>query len=98
MKNHLKIVFLATLACLASSFRGKAFQRVFGRERVALSQPSSATHHDTSSILTLARGGDEIAPEGVTLQGTVHAEDLYLPGLLDTLIIRSKVVSNIVSL
>jgi hypothetical protein len=103
MKNDLTVVLLAAAACVVSSYRGKsAFQRAAGAflgGRFSSQQPHGTVlagdHEDFSiaSILAVGRGGTE-PPEGVTLQGTTHAEDLYLPGLLDTTIVRSKSVRS----
>lgn len=103
MKNDLTVVLLAAAACVVSSYRGRAFfQRgAFGGRGFSSQQHVSGVgdlQHDVdssiaTSILAVGRGGTE-PPEGVTLQGTTHAEDLYLPGLLDTTIVRSKSVRS----
>jgi hypothetical protein len=44
------------------------------------------------SVWTVLRGGAEDAD--ISLHGTVHADSLYLPGLLETAIHRTNKVSN----
>jgi hypothetical protein len=53
-------------------------------------QVTTHQNDDTSLLISKLRGGAEDAD--VSLHGTVHAESLYLPGLLETAIHRTNKV------